>query len=202
MDKSRTGQALYNPASGTVALVVIPDISNTSPFFPIEPRAPRVLLNDIAAFLADHASPFAKVTVKNPRYEYIRYRMDIRFQQYADPAIYIAETQEALQRYLSPWAYEQGADIPFGSRIYHSEVIYFLENLPYVDYVLNFKLVRQYTNPADRYRDCFSDPGHATASRPDAVLVSDPAHFIGSVPTGDYNPGAYRGVGYDRVGWI
>lgn len=192
--------APLNPAAGAVTLVVIPDISNTAPSFPMEPRAPRALLNDIGLFLADYTSPFAKITVKNPRYEYVRYRMDIRFHQDYGPDIYLHEANEALKRHLSPWAYEQGADIPFGSRIYHSEVIYFLEKLPYVDYVLNFKLVRQYTDPADRYSGCFADPGYATASRPDAVLVSDPGHMIGVVPEDKYAPGTYRGVGYDRVG--
>ncbi|MBL7803981.1 MAG: hypothetical protein JNL02_09620 [Saprospiraceae bacterium] len=192
-------RAPLNPAAGAVTLVVIPDISNAAPSFPMEPRAPRALLNDIALFLADYTSPFAKITVKNPRYEYVRYRMDIRFHQDYGPDIYLHETNEALKRHLSPWAYEQGADIPFGSRIYHSEVIYFLEKLPYVDYVLNFKLILHQTGN-EKPLGCLEPALWVGADCPDAVLITHPKHIIWSVFGQPKSDEKYKGIGYDIIG--
>jgi len=137
--------------------------------------------------------------VRNPRFEYIRYRMDIRFHEGYDENLYAKKLNEALHRFLCPWAYEASADIAFGSRIFHSEVIYFIEKLPYVDYVVNFKLARQYQGGEDEW-GCMRDYGCAAAQYPDSILVSHREHFIGQVETDDYDPDDYKGVGYERIG--
>lgn len=191
--------AAYDPASGAITLVVIPDISNTAPFFPIEPQAPLSLMDDIKTFLQSHAPAFARITVKNPRYEPIRYRMDIRFHRDYDPAICLYEAQEALKQYLSPWAYQEGADIPFGSRVYHSELIYLLENLAFVDYVLNFKLVLHQLETEVR-QGCLPPALWVGPSRPDAVLVTHVNHIIWPIFDETKSIVKYKGIGYDIIG--
>ena len=183
-----------------VLLVVIPNFTNKAPFFPLEPRLSNEKREEIKKHLQRHASAFSRIKVRNPRFEYIRYRMDIRFHQGYDENLYSKKLNEALHRFLCPWAYESGSKISFGSRIYHSEVIYFIENLPYVDYVVNFKLARQYDQDDEDEWGCIEDSGCVVARHPDSILVAHQKHFIGSVPIDEYDPVEFIGVGYDRIG--
>ena len=48
------------PGAAQVIVVVIPDISNTAPFFPLEPKAPLYLLKEIETYLQTRTSPFVK----------------------------------------------------------------------------------------------------------------------------------------------
>ena len=159
------------------------------------------MLEEIQAFLEEHTSPFTKVKVQNPRYEHICYRMDIRFQKGLEAEFnYLQkELNEALKRFLSPWAFEKGADISFGSRIYNAAVIHFIEKLPYVDYVVNFKLVQQYLCPSDK-RGCVTYDNWAEVRFPDSILVSAEQHHIGPVKYDDYDPDDYKGIGYEIIG--
>jgi hypothetical protein len=185
---------------GNVVLIVIPNIADRAPFFPLEPKIDNALKQRIEDYLKDYASPFAKIHVRNPRYEKIRYRMDIRFHDAFQDEFYRQQLNQDIQRFLSPWAYEAGADISFGSRIYHSTIIHFIEQLPYVDFVVNFKLVRQYKDDEKEYGCMRHTEGFATASHPDTILVSHPEHFIGNVKEANYDPKDYIGIGYERIG--
>jgi hypothetical protein len=197
-EKPYLGNAYQDRADGKVVLVVIPDLANRAPFFPLQPRVSNELKAQVAEYIRTLTSPFAEVEVRNPRFEFIRYRMDIRFHRGYDEAYYRQELNRALQRFLSPWAYEAGADIGFGSRIYHAEVIHFIEKLPYVDYVVNFKLARQFEEVEDEY-GCIADNGFAGARYPDSILVSHLEHIIGTVLRDDFKPEEFIGVGYDRI---
>ena len=141
-----------NPAAAQVTIVVIPNLANTAPFLPLEPKAPLYLLKQIEDYLSNYTSPFVRLVVKNPRYKRIQYRMAIRFRKGYDQGYYLKQLNEDLKQFLSPWAYQAQADIPFGSTIHSSAVIHFIEKRSYVDYVANLKLNEQTELPGGELR--------------------------------------------------
>jgi hypothetical protein len=194
-----------NPSAAKVTVVVVPDISNTAPFFPLEPKAPLYLLKEIEAYLQKYTSPFVQIVVKNPRYERIKYRVGVRFRQGYEQGYYLNQLNEDIKRFLSPWAYEEQADITFGSSIHSSSLIYFIENRPYVDYVANLKLIEQIgiqagsQGKSDTYYRV-NQSNLAQVQYPDAILVSAPEHIIDLIGTENYDEEDFEGIGYMIVG--
>ena len=58
-----------DPAAAKVTLVVIPNLVNRTPFFPLQPKVSQKLRSRIADYLQDKVSPFVDFDVVNPRYE-------------------------------------------------------------------------------------------------------------------------------------
>ena len=110
---------------------------------------------------------------ENPRYQKVRLDFKVRFRPGYEFNFYSEQVKQELVRFLSPWAYDAARPIAFGGRVYKSVVLDFVEELPYVDYVTDFKMYS------------FSDDGvsapdvdSARAETPDAILVSDAAHVV------------------------
>ena len=194
-----------NPSEARVTVVVIPNLINTAPFLPLEPKAPQYLLREIETYLQAHASPFVQVVAKNPRYQCIQYRVAVRFRAGVEQGHYLQLLNEELVRFLSPWAYEDQSDIAFGSSIHSSTVIHFIETRPYVDYVANLKLIEQVPR-LDTVRSTVNisyqvnSTNLAQVNTADAILVSAPEHFIDLITTSDYAAEEFEGVGYMIVG--
>lgn len=193
------------PSAAQVTLVVIPNLANTAPFLPLEPKAPQYLLRQIEAYLQAQTSPFVRVVVKNPRYERIRYRVAVRFQTGYEQGYYLKHLNEELVRFLSPWAYEEQQDIAFGSSIHSSVVIHFIESRPYVDYVANLKLIEQTSVEADdsavpRLTSRVNTTNLAQVKQVDSILVSAPNHIIDLITTDDYAADEFEGINYMIIG--
>ena len=196
---SQSGRA----SAASVTVVTVPDIANTAPFYPLEPKVPLYLLEEIAAYLRQQCSPFVRLTVKNPRYEQIKYRIGIRFHPQFEKGYYLQQLNEALKRFLSPWAYEEQADIPFGSSIHSSAVIHFLETRPYVDYVSNLKLIEQLAIKDQSMEHTYytiNESNLAQVRQPDAILVSAPEHIIDLISGEYYDEEEFEGIGYMIIG--
>jgi hypothetical protein len=198
-------ELLHTASAAQVTVVVIPNLANTAPFLPLEPKAPQFLLREIEAYLQAHTSPFVKVVVKNPRYEQIKYRVAVRFQAGVDQGYFLKQLNTELVQFLSPWAYEAESDIAFGSTIHSSEVVHFMEKRPYVDYIANLKLIEQVTALAgDRTRisPAFQvNPNNlAQVKQVDSILVSAPEHIIDLITTADYEEETFDGIDYMIVG--
>jgi hypothetical protein len=125
---------------GLVRLIVVPDIRGKSLFDPFTPKASAALL----AYVADYLKPLlpgsARLEVDNARYVQVRIRVGVRFSDPNNPVFYKQKLNDELNRYLSPWAYDEGADIVIGRRIYAGSIINFIDQRPYVDYVAGIKL--------------------------------------------------------------
>ncbi|MFO0795313.1 MAG: hypothetical protein U0586_14780 [Candidatus Brocadiaceae bacterium] len=82
-----------------------------------------------------------------------------------DETFYVEKMQEAITRFLSPWAAFPGGGSPsFGGKVYKSVLINFVEDLPYVDYVTDFQLFHSFNgfhgNPQTMKRMRLRDRGH------------------------------------------
>ncbi len=164
---------------GSVEIIVIPDVSNKLPFNPFEPKAPSDLIADIEAFLGQHTPAYATVTVKNANFIPVKVRFAVRFRPGYNQGFYKKRLNDELNRFLSPWAYEDGADIVIGGRIYANVIINFIEDRPYVDYVDNIKLFSSEDGKTFKLILPSGEDGYwVETSQPDGVLVAAPQHEI------------------------
>jgi hypothetical protein len=136
------------PSAGNIALVIVPDVRNQKSSNSLEPKAGAVLMQRISDYLKmDLATPFAKIHVIHPIYEQIRVDARVAFRSGLDAGYYTEILNQDLQQFLSPWAYEEGKDIVFGSQIYRSEILAFMEGRDYVDFISEFRLYHSHDGP-------------------------------------------------------
>ena len=130
---------------GQTTVVVIPRLRNQNAVNLFRPRASVALLAEIRRYLLSLTTFFVSnlddsLHVINPRYEPIQLSMSVGFREGFDGGFYAGVLNDALRRFLSPWAFKEGVDIQFGGKVYKSQLLAFVEEQDYVDYVTDFKL--------------------------------------------------------------
>jgi len=164
-------------APGHVMVVVVPDLRNRNAPDPLQPKVDADTLVRIDRFLAARMPAPVSLLVKNPAYQRLRVSCLVRFHIGREFNFHRAATVDALIRALSPWAFDESKPLGFGGRVYASTLLNFIEELPYVDYVTDFKLL------TDDETGTLAPVAHADPRTPDAILVSDSSHDIGEVPS-------------------
>lgn len=185
---------------GRVEIVVIPDMKNKLPFNSFEPKAPADVIADIEAYLADKLPACASVKVKNPYYVTVKVRFDVRFLPGRNEGYYKHRLNEDLNRFLSPWAYADSADIVIDGRIYANAIINFIEEQPYVDFVANIKLFSSEDGRTFTFIQPSSAEGYWVGTgQPDGVLVASRQHEIGIIPESGYEEKLFSGIDYMKI---
>jgi hypothetical protein len=184
--------------AGEVTVIVIPDIRNALPGDALAPKAPSNLLADIQAFLAARAPAAAHVRVRNAQYVPVRVRLGVRFMPGQDESFARRRLNDDLVRFLSPWAYDEGAELMIGGRVYANSIIDFVDRRDYVDHVVEVKLFRgrghddfDFIPPADDY--------HVATEQPDEVLVAARQHDIDVIPELGYEQANFTGIDYMKL---
>jgi hypothetical protein len=162
---------------GHVLLVLVPDLRNQNAVDPLQPRVDADTLDQIAAHVRARAGMQVRLAVKNPRYQKVRLDFKVRFRAGYDFNHYRVELQDALLRALSPWAFAGGPDIGFGGTVYRAVLLNVVEELPYVDYVTDFRMYSYAGDAVDT-----TDRAVAHPDTPDTILVSDASHTIAEAP--------------------
>ncbi len=137
-------KCLPHRTAGEIELVVVPNIINKNYGNPLQPRCSSILLRNIEAYLGLFTSPFVKIKVSNPIYEEIILNFKISFKIGRDAGYYSFFLNDEIKRFLSPWAFEEGKDIPFDGKIYKSDLLAFVESQEYVDFVTEFYMYHLY----------------------------------------------------------
>lgn len=187
---------------GVVRLVVIPDIRHRRPFDPFQPKLSADVIADIEEFLAGKVPPTARLRVVNPDYVEVQIRVGVRFRDAGNDAFYTARLIEDLNRYLSPWAYDEGADIIIGRRIYANGIVAFIDERPYVDFVAGIKLFSRNANGDFILARRTDRPGEGyfvEAPSPSAILVAAQEHVIDIIPDEIFEEQVFTGIGYMRI---
>jgi len=140
----------------------------------LQPKTSLNTLEAIKTYLSRLISPFINLEVKNPFYEQIQVDFEVKFKPGADEGYSANQLTDEIKKFLSPWAFDEGADIVFGGKIHSSSIIDFIEEREdYVDYITDFKMYRitgetQPTTPE----------AEITASSSRSILVSAPYHVV------------------------
>ena len=102
----------------------------------------------------------------NPGYVPVRLDFQVRFAEGFEPNFYLGELRRALVRFLSPWVFAPQQELAFGGVVYKSVLLDLVEELEYVDYVTEFRMV---TTSGPRAGE---DRFEIVPEEPDAILVS------------------------------
>ena len=186
--------------TGEMALVVVPDLRNVSPYFPLEPGVAPETIEKVQETMDGLSPVFSKVMVKNPTLEPVIYRVAVRFNKGYGQGTYRRQLNEEIEVFLSPWIRDNTREPSFGNSIYLSALIYHLERLPYVDYIASAKAFRKTTlyegtdDEEQHWTQVFDDP--ITVSRPDSILTSHTSHVVDVISSEHYKTEDYMGIGY------
>lgn len=196
--KCLPGELLQDSQTGQVMLIAVPNIGGIRPYDPFKPKLSINLLQEIAHYLKQRTAYSAQVMVKNPIYLELKIYMQVVFhpEYQADHKYYLGLLHQALQEHLAPWAFDTGADIALGGKLYPNLIVDFVEKLEYIDYINNFSLA--YIDGEDTYLATQEEMQTGlTAHRADAVWVSAREHRLSSI--NDAIGGKYTGIGYMMV---
>lgn len=127
-------------APGYVILAVIPDLNQLKAAQSYEPRMPVSVLENIAAYMKQHASPFVRFRAMNPRYEKINFCLKVKLLPGKDEHYYKEKLKQDLRELLAPWAVGKYDKLTFGQCVNRSDVIRLLEFGGYVDYILELSM--------------------------------------------------------------
>lgn len=125
---------------GNVKLVVVPDLRNKNAVNPLRPRATVNTLYEIDRYISRLTSDFVSVEVQNPQYEEIEVTFKVAFHEGYDQGFYLMQLEQDIIRFLSPWLYDDAADISFGGKIHRSWILNHVEEQSYVDFVTDFRM--------------------------------------------------------------
>ncbi len=161
-------------APGHVLVVAVPDLSNHNRPDLLQPKVDLDTLTRMREHAQAHAAPGVVVHVRNPDYLAVRLDFKVRFRPGLPFDYSRQQLHAALVEALSPWAFASGRPLDFGGRLYRSALLDFVEELPYVDFVTDFRF-----GPAGAGELLLADVAEIVADRPDVILVSADRHVIG-----------------------
>ena len=163
---------IYNEqAPGHVTIITIPYINKNNSTGILKPYTSTSALVAINDFLSAKISPHVTLHVENPLFEEILLDFNVSFFPGYDKAYYANLLRQEIMKYLSPWAFDDHAEISFGGEIYKSTLINFIEGRSYVDFITNVKMfIRE-----DGSKKLSQDSDTIIASTARSVLVSAPA---------------------------
>lgn len=187
------------PATGGVDVIVIPDIRALSPRDTFAPRAPANLLADIQAYLVERAPAAARIHVRNARYVAVQVQIGVRFRDGVDAGFAQRRLNDDLVRFLSPWAFDDGAELTIGGRIYANSILDFIDRRDDVDFVAGIKLFRSANGTDFDLVPPVVGEYHVAADRPDQVLVAAPQHYFDIIPDTGYRQASSTGIDHARI---
>jgi len=168
---------------GGITLVVIPRKSDST-----EETRPKVnykTLNTISKYVEQQISPFVKLSVRNPDYEYIRVICNVKFIEGSNNGQSIQRMKNDLKTFICPWLYNSEVSLNIGGSQNEDVVLNFLKGLSYVKFVTKFSILHFFLNTDGFYE--FMDSGdprvakqkpYAIQAEPWAVIIPDEDHVI------------------------
>ena len=172
LSHTQSDDAEYNEVKpGHVTIITIPDLKQRNDANPLKPYTSQAVLKSMEEFLKKKISCHVNLHVVNPLFEEVKLKFEMRLAKgFDDFTVYRTRLQEEITEFLSPWAFGNG-ELNFGGIIYKSVLINFIEERPYVDFIINVELChydadKNILNP---------DADEVIASTAKSILVSVPA---------------------------
>jgi len=128
-----------NVEQGALVIVAIPRVYGEKQFF--EPKLSPELIGEMRDFLERSCSPFVRLEIRNPSYEYLRLKASILFEG-KSPGRYIRQLQQDLLHFLCPWFYDDDVEAALGGSIRKSALAQFVENRPYVRFLTGLSIIQ------------------------------------------------------------
>jgi hypothetical protein len=177
---------------GKVMLVPVPFVTNLKAGNKFQPTFSTSMLEEIKNYIHGYDSgiscnkyykalhcQLAKLFVNNPAYETISVTCKIKVKTCLDALYYKAKLVEDLYGFLSPWLVGGDSKIRFGGSLHASVVVYFIEQLPYIDYLED--LTFEHRDPNNLLLNTI-DPKLAVTTTSRSILTSAEIHHIQLIP--------------------
>lgn len=111
---------------------------------PLRPNMSWDLLYDIYQCVKNHATTFAQQEfhVMELQYEELRVKCTVRLKKgLIDADYYSSLIKQELTKFIAPWS-DNSQIVEFSRGVKPNDILYFIENLEYVDYVEEFRLLK------------------------------------------------------------
>ena len=143
-------------SKGEIVIVAIPKVYGEKQFY--EPKLNPELIEEIRDFIHAYTSPFLKLEIRNPSYEYLRLKAKVIFDG-KSTGRFIHELQKDLLQFICPWFYNDNVDASLGGSIKKSALIQFVESRPYVKFLTGLSVIQLQMNDNGLYllKDTASD---------------------------------------------
>lgn len=187
-------------AAGDLSLFIIPDVRGKVPDDEAAPPAPfadLALRSQVQDFLQPHCPPGSRLTVRNPDYVQLQVKAMVNFAAGRNPQYYLGELQRDLARLFSPWAFDPGGEIAVGGELHPNAVAEFIQERPYVDYVMFCNLI-QLTKYGIQFANEGADP-IPTGGFP-VVFISAATHNLHIIAEDTDPADISLGIGWSQVG--
>ncbi len=127
-------------APGYIVITVIPDLTKLESGNLIAPKVPVSLLEKIGDYVRKRTSPFARIKIMNPRYEGVDVVIKVRLHRGKSPDFFTKKLKDDITLFLAPWVLGDIEKLAFGQLVRYSDIIGFVEQLQYVDFIVNLEL--------------------------------------------------------------
>jgi len=134
---------------GEVVVAALPALRNDDIFY--QPLLDPGQIMKMEAFLREVSSPFARIIVRNPSYEYLWIKCKLQIEGVETGAT-LKRLHQDLLRYICPWFYGQvgwAMNMPPFKR---SEILNFIQTRPYIRFVTGFSVIRMIIDDDGRYQ--------------------------------------------------
>ncbi len=166
---------------GDVTVILVPDTVQQAVFDIYQPRVSQATLEKVRDFINQLNSFHVNAAIINPNYEEVQIELKVKFHQGYDENFYLTQIQEDIKRFLSPWAYDKKATVEFGVTLHKSQMIHYLEQLAYVDYLENLKILileESSSDPCNPIYEEVKGKESVAPSNPKSILVTAKKHKV------------------------
>lgn len=162
-----------------LVLVVIPKTAKY-----IKDSTPKLNYKDLQTienYLKEYTSPFVKLKVRNPQYEYVRVLANVKFISGHNNGLSLKRLNTDIARFIAPWLETAGIKINIGGSINENVLKNYIKGLPYVKFITKFSLLHILEeNGRFKLEDTAEDENQVSIikARPWGVLLPDEDHEI------------------------
>jgi hypothetical protein len=193
------------PCPGHVLIVPIARLSG--PGGRAHPHLGGHMLQGMQSFLRSLTPGVAKVSVANPVFEKIQVRCGVKFRSGFSEGKMLRELNDRIGEFISPW-HPIGYTRHFGWHVSEHEIRAYIQNLPYVESVTDFSLLKILPRHGHLFGldDSESTPeggashGSFTGRFPWSVAVPMHRHYINPLKTNDPIHAELTGYGELEIG--
>lgn len=127
---------------GNIRLVVVPRLNHGTD--ELNPKVNHNTLLRIAAYLRQNVSPFVKLHVSNPVFEYIRVVCSVKFEEGKNNGHSLERMKKDIREFMCPWLIDADKELELGGSVQVSALLNFVKSLPHVKFVTRFALLHFY----------------------------------------------------------
>ncbi|MCJ8208329.1 hypothetical protein MUY27_01325 [Mucilaginibacter sp. RS28] len=188
----------------TIKVILIPRLNDNGAEIVREPMVNLATLYKVNKLLRGALPAFIYARVANPVYERVKVVADIVFAntESANQQFYLNQLFQDIRDYFCPWINKNVFEIKIGSKVFVSEVLSFIKELPYVNSVTRFSMVHFFRSRENsgEYRYHINDLAISgdtflQGSVPEAILIPADEHLISVSISEEYHTAVAVGIG-------